>query len=52
MKYNPKMNIRHFEREIADRFKSKYEDNVLLDYYYTYCLHIKFRSLVVQWICS
>ena len=28
MKYNPKMNIRHFEREIADRFKSKYEDNV------------------------
>jgi hypothetical protein len=28
MKYNPKMNIRHFEREIADRFKSKYEDKV------------------------
>ena len=28
MKYNPKMGIRYFEREIQDRFKSKYEDRV------------------------
>lgn len=28
MKYNPRMGIRYFEREIQDRFKSKYENNM------------------------
>lgn len=28
MKYNPRLGTRYFEREIADRFKSKYENNV------------------------
>lgn len=45
MKYNPKMNIRHFEREIADRFKSKYEDNVC----WTIIILTVFLSNFVVW---